>query len=131
MPILNYDSRFAGAVRTGHKRQTIRPRRTPPIKPGDTLYHFANMGSRNRQSLLATACTQVWPLTLSGQGLRINGVCLDPCDAETVARDDGFNNFAQLEQYISDTYGLPFEGDLIKWSYQPATQEARPCNSMI
>lgn len=124
MPVLNYDSRFAGKVQNGQKCQTIRPRRTPPIKPGDTLRHFANMASQNRQRLQDTVCSQVWPLVLNHNGLRINGVYLDPSDANTVARDDGFDNFAALEQYISDTYGLPFEGDLIKWNHTPQQPEA-------
>lgn len=118
-----FKPRFAPLVRSGKKRQTIRPNRKNPIKPGDTLSlrEWCGLPYRTPQRLLCVATcrsvhslgislvdpmTNTWDVMIDGKP--ISGV-------DQFARDDGFADGADMLAWFQETHGLPFEGTLIKW----------------
>lgn len=116
MPALNFQRQFAALILDGFKCQTIRPLRKHPINVGDTLHLFVDQRSPRCRKLLVTQCSAVWPIEIiPGAGTRVNGVCIDPSDEDSLARSDGFANGPEMVSFIRDTYGLPFKGTVIHW----------------
>lgn len=119
MPALNYKARFAPLVLAGTKRSTIRRRRKDgrDPKPGQTLYHYTGMRTKQCKHLLDTICTAVHPLTITKRGrLKIKGRCVDDHYSRlAIAYRDGFRDYLQLVTFFEQTHGLPFSGLLIEW----------------
>lgn len=124
MPALNFQKRFADAVESGAKRQTIRaPRRDgrPNATVGDRLYLYTGMRTKGCRKLGEAICTRRSKFVISPERtMFIDGVRMKRGgQAEYVfARADGFENALSMTAWFEQYYGLPFEGSLIVW--QPA-----------
>ena len=119
MPSLNFKKQFAEDVKSGVKKQTIRPKRKRPIKIGDTLYLFTGMQTKNCVRLKTVKCIDVEPIKidLSGEylSIQIHGQYLTYTKATELAQLEGFYTFEELLEFVAHTYGNKFDGDIIKW----------------
>lgn len=122
MTVLMYQSRFAEPIRSGRKRQTIRPERKRPIKVGDELSHrmWEDKAYRSPQVEIASGkCIGVFQIQVNDGDVMIgNGPWVTaPSALDAFARDDGFEDWADMLAYFTSpgAYGLPFSGVLIQW----------------
>ena len=118
MPELNFQKRFAAAVESGEKCQTIRAYRKDGRDPkvGDTLYLFTGMRTKQCRRLGEAVCTSVHRFQLT----RSRRMCIyDDFDEDettaSIAEKDGFGCEAEMLDWFDKTHGLPFEGLLIRW----------------
>lgn len=98
-------ARFAEAVRSGEKRQTVRPwPKSPKYLPRCLQLESWRMWSdkpyRSKQIELAT--------------VQICEVNLIRLKAKEFARADGFKDLKQMKWWFIEAHGLPFTGFLIK-----------------
>ena len=118
MPAYNFQERFAAAVETGAKRQTIRrPRRRRLTRPGDTLYLYTGMRTQRCRRLLVTECRAVSPLQLHHGWLTLGDEILEEGDERVaaVAQADGFASAEEFWAFFERLYGLPVELEIIEW----------------
>lgn len=121
MVAYNFKAQFADLVERGEKRQTIRPRRKRPTRPGDALQHYTGMRTRKARKLRDAVCTAVEPFDLDDEPgrivIRVNGEPLPPLQAQALAKADGFETVSAFVAFFIDHYGLPFsrEMEIIKW----------------
>ena len=120
MPALNFQKRFADAVESGAKRQTIRaPRRDgrPSATVGARLYLYTGMRTKGCRKLGEAICTRTAQFVINpALAIIIDGKVLHSAAAEDdFARADGFDDAPEMIQWFADTHGLPFEGTLIEW----------------
>jgi hypothetical protein len=136
MPGLNFNKRFTEDVRAGEKLQTIRKRRTPPIKEGSHLTLWTGMRTKNCEPLGDATCTNVSPIKIIIEKGEIwlwdeeteyqdsdgeiigNFYLLKPEETEAFARADGFSYLTEFfdffRHYPPDV--LCFDLVLIQWS---------------
>lgn len=129
MPALNFQSRFADAVKRLEKRQTIRARgkRQPP-RVGDPLMLYTGMRTAACKKLLVAVCLSVEPITIScrpgKENVQIAGTSLIgtrfwddmlPEEIENFARLDGFADAADFFTFFREQHGDTFSGFLIRW----------------
>jgi len=119
MPALGFLARFADAVESGEKRQTIRRVRKHPIKPGDKLYLKTGMRTNHCRALGLVTCASITPVRL-GSGpfatrVELDGRLLSITEAPALARADGFAGIEEMLRWFYGQYSLPFDGVLIRW----------------
>ena len=112
MPAINFRPEFVDAVENGTKRQTIRRRRKQPIKKGDRLQLYTGMRTKQCRRLATTACVSVQSIVITEAWVMLGGSYVD---LDKLAKDDGFCNWAEMRDFFSTQYGLPFVGVLIRW----------------
>lgn len=114
--VILFQPRFARLVESGVKHQTIRPRRMREIRDGDILDLREWLGApyRSKQRLiLQAACAGIQRCEINSQGV----VLLDGERApKGFARRDGFHSHCQMVAWFAAQHGLPFHGQLIRWS---------------
>ena len=121
MPALNFQGRFASAVETHRKRQTIRPMRKRPIKLGDTLYFYRGWRTKDCFFLCQAVCRECLPITINEHSISVlaDGNTLEILPEggplEFFAHQDGFDSWEEMRDWFKKRYGLPFEGVLITW----------------
>jgi len=122
---ISFQGRFAGAVASGQKRQTIRPYGKRRFYPGQKLQLYTGMRTKHCRKLADAICTSIRGIVIEDGGVwlacRAVGVCAggvqEMCrqDAEAQALADGFRSFAEMRAWFQKTHGLPFMGQLIEW----------------
>lgn len=122
MPLIHFQERFAGAVASGAKRQTIRKTRKRPIKPGDSLILGTWMGSPYRSKvkiICERICLEVNEIVIGlgpfGDEIEIEGIRINSLWRGALARDDGFGCCSEMIDWFRDVHGLPFKGVIIRW----------------
>ena len=120
MPLLNYRPQFAPLVESGDKRQTIRAFRKRLIKPGDRLYHYTGLRTKQCRKLLESDCATTDRIKIYKNGnVHINATLLYESVKECLAFDDGFrregHEWEDMLAFFERTHGLPFTGQLIRW----------------
>ena len=128
MPALNFKSCFAPAVQAARKRCTIRRPRKVPIVAGDRLYLYTDQRSRHARKLAEAICTSVEPFCIWGTKIemepgrfkrllhvRVGDKCLLRSELNILAKEDGFAGPWDMLRFFHHTYGIPFEGVLIRW----------------
>lgn len=119
MPAFNFQARFADAIESGEKVQTIRAEWVDgrlPAKPGDRLALYTGQRTKACRKLAEVECVEVSSIRIA----RVDGeprvwVRCDRMDAEVQARADGFESAAAMVDWFEETHGLPFRGLLIRW----------------
>lgn len=134
-----FKDRFAEAVRTGIKRQTIRPwpKRDEDVpRVGDVVdcRRWSGLPYRSKQVKLCEGVVTSLrgveiidgrihffhdPATM-GDGETVCWV-LAPHAASELARADGFASAEEMVAWFRDTHGLPFVGYLVKWAAPDST----------
>lgn len=125
MTVLMYQKRFAPPIKSGRKRQTIRPERKIPIKVGDQLSHrvWEDKAYRSQQIEIATGkCIGILKIQIEQDAIHLGRDDFplgwaQVADMDEFARDDGFEDWADMLAYFNEpgAYGLPFTGILIQW----------------
>lgn len=115
MVAFNFQSRFADAVESGEKRQTIRLKAR--CKPGDTLQLYVGQRSKRCRLLGLGCCTDVRSCAITMlPAVVIGGRMLGRAENHALAKDDGFRNYWAMVEWFTKTHGgLPFNGWLIRW----------------
>lgn len=126
MPIFNFKDRFAEAVRSGAKRQTIRARgKRPPPKEGSVAYLYSGLRTKQVRKLGEHRITSVTLISIGaaqrivsmprGTGATARWDNLDPAEVEQLARADGFASAGEFFDFFQSEYGGTASGYLIKW----------------
>ena len=117
MALFNFMKQFAEKVEMGRKTQTIRKYRKYAIKKGETLYLYTGLRQRNSCKIGEGICTEIQDVYISEfpAVIFINDKIISQTEAEDLAKNDGFSDFAELYEWFEATHGMPFYGQLIKW----------------
>jgi len=118
-----FKPQFAALVKSGAKRQTVRPVPARMPKAGDIL--DARMWSGRpygspQEKLVEGLIYRVGQLYVCESGLELDGVWLDIASGNRFARADGFESEAEMVCWFREQHGLPFSGIVIFWTL-PAT----------
>lgn len=101
--------RFCGAIAARTKTQTIR-RRLVDYRPGDILVLRALDDAR---LLGVEVCRAVDYVRIYIDGsVAVNGKMQNTID---LSEAEGFDSVADFISFFTTTYGLPFEGQMIRW----------------
>lgn len=110
---------FALKVKSGDKRQTIRPvPKIMPITGSDiSCRQWSGKPYRSKQELLASGTiTLVRPIKIHADGqFEVAGHMLTWQQQWDFARADGFDTPDKLLKWFSVEHGLPFTGIAISW----------------
>lgn len=112
-----FKPQFAELVRTGLKRQTIRPlpKRMPVVGQQESWRKWSGLPYRSPQLELAQVeITGTKPIKIVGYGMLIlDGKDCTWDEAQEIARLDGFRSLHDMMKWFHANHGLPFEGILI------------------
>lgn len=114
MPSLSFQKRFAPAIESGTKCQTIRAQRKRPIKKGDKLYLFTGMRTPQCKRIKETVCSSVRYVHIE----RDRVVYADGGEVlalDCFAQRDGFKDFKEMVAWLEKVHHLPFYGQIIRW----------------
>lgn len=115
MVAYSFQARFADAVESGEKRQTIRARgKRRHAQPGDKLQLYTGMRTKACRKLRDAVCHDACSILIE----RDRVTTFRPqefLDPEQVARLDGFSSWAEMRDWFEATHGLPFSGVMIRW----------------
>jgi len=111
-------------IRSKRKRHTIRAKRKRPIKPGETLYLYTGMRTKQCEKIIPpVVCAKVDDITIQqGPNMKflpddfrvfVEGQRLDKSECEALAYADGFDSFADMMKFWDGR--VPFSGDIIHW----------------
>ena len=120
MIVKMFDARFAPLVKAGTKKQTVRPLPKEMPQAGDaiSLRMWEKSPDGMNQVILRTSTVSkvefidiaqtgwCWVSDLSLKYLSV---------ADAFAQADGFTNWAEMRDWIKETYGFPFSGIVIHW----------------
>jgi hypothetical protein len=120
MALLNFQSRFADAVESGAKHQTIRAQRKYAIKAGDTLYLYTGCRTKQARRLRVCVCERTTPTVIQADKITLGTthgvVFIYGGNLTAFAQADGFGSWAEMRDWFDRVHGLPFTGVLIEWS---------------
>ena len=124
MPALNFQARFADAVESGEKCQTIRAHRKDKRDPkvGDTLYLYTGMRTKACRKLREVKCEKAVSVFIKPGSIFVADI-VDPAGEAvyrlapkaSFAKADGFVDWESMREWFDKTHGLPFKGLLIGW----------------
>ena len=118
--ILNFSSRFADAVQSGSKKQTIRRLRKDGATPnvGETLHLYTGLMTKKARRLGRVPCASVKFVHMalrSGRfSVEVAGLPLDIPAMGALVRADGFDSVAEFGEFFKLQKG-PFDGYMISW----------------
>lgn len=120
MGLYNFQARFVPKIEAGEKTHTIRAKRKHPDKPGDLMYLYTGLRTKQARRLRAGGRSDV-PVCAAVQDIRIttglqiiiDGERLTLDEADQFARRDGFQNYGDMMRYWGEN--LPFNGDVLHW----------------
>jgi hypothetical protein len=117
MPAYNFLSQFAESVEDGRKRQTMRPKRKRPTVPGDTLYLYTGMRTKQCRKLREVDCLDVQPVEIEPTFIKLGKDILGTGGMWALARADGFETLRDFYDFFEERYGIPHkvELELIRW----------------
>lgn len=132
MALLNFKPRFSPFILDGRKQHTIRKVRKDSRVPkfGEICHCFEGLRTKRHRLLGRWPCVKVETITVSNVpvnppflSVHVEGLALSVDECERLARQDGFENFADMEQYWRNEKGrLPFTGHIIHWKWDDAKQ---------
>ena len=106
-------------VESGQKTQTIRKVRKHPTKPGQIAYLNTGMRTKNFRRLGIGMIESVTPFKLrSERHFKVGDQFYYPehfGNGRKLAKKDGFKDWESFVEFFKTHYGLPFEGEIIKW----------------
>jgi len=115
-----FKPRFAPLVKSGKKRQTMRPTPKQMPRSGDIIdcREWSGKPYRSKQNkLVESTITNVRMARLSPTArFFLDNIEIDKADdLRAFARADGFSDWWELLEWFMETHGLPFDGILILW----------------
>jgi hypothetical protein len=116
MGLYGFQKRFVPMILAGTKNHTIRATRAYPDEPGRTLHLYTGLRTSEAKLIKRVVCTKVLPIRIVDAGVFIDGRRLAGDECESLARDDGFENFADMMAFWNGR--RPFNGHIIHWGKQ-------------
>jgi hypothetical protein len=116
MVAYSFKARFADAVETRRKRQTIRAEwKSRHARPGEYLQLYTGMRTKHCRKLVDPdpVCLSVQPVVMNTWGVRIDGEPVGELGGFAAA--DGFADWPEMRDWFAETHGFPFTGWLISW----------------
>jgi hypothetical protein len=113
--VLMCQARFRAAILDGSKPHSIRGRRG--VRVGDliSLREWTGKPYRSKQRILREeTCLSVLPICVGGDGILLGRGRLITLP-HRLAKADGFADWPEMRAWFSQTHGLPFYGNLIRW----------------
>lgn len=125
MVAYNFKAQFADDVEALTKRQTIRPKRKRPTKPGDNLQLYTGMRTKACRLLVEATCESVTPIII-GYNYVVTGKGAfgskpgDEAKLLELARADGFPAAKAFFEFFRQQYGVTpdeplYDMEIIKW----------------
>ena len=114
MPSFNFQLRFAPEIANGNKGGTIRS--TKRCKPGQTMFLFTGLRTKQCNRIATKPCVGVVPITLVNYHIYIDGLQLSLDKANEFAKADGFKDLDFFFKFFKDQYGLPYTGFWHVWN---------------
>lgn len=122
--LLNVKARFSCAVKSGRKRQTMRPQRKRPFRRGDTLRIYTGLRQKGARLLKVAEIKSVEEISLRRNGFYYKGKFrwgrnqpeFDGNDftgrtsrhqlgfANQMARSDGFKDYPEMWEFFKELY---------------------------
>lgn len=118
MPAFNFQTQFADDVENKVKGQTIRAKRKNRPAPGQIAHCFTGMRTKKCRRLGSWPIYAVIDVKILEEGVLLNGGALKDSELDAFAEADGFRNWPFMKTWFKKQHGLPFSGDLIKWSVE-------------
>jgi hypothetical protein len=116
MTVIMFQPWAEALIVSGRKIHTIRPPRKRPLKPNEELSFRVWTGKPYRspqREFYRTRHKFTFPVRI---GKTVRRTDYDQLlSKKSVARDDGFLNWAEMSEWFEKHHGLPFDGDLIHW----------------
>ena len=126
MVAYNFKREFEGAIVSGRKCSTIRPRgKRKHAEDGDALQLYIGMRTRNCHKLADAVCTKrqaMWLYLMDDWGgidvpvndaQGVTWTSLDQREQEDIAHQDGFGDWGEMQEWFYDQYG-PGEFDMVR-----------------
>lgn len=118
MGAYSFQKQFVPFVECGAKQHTIRGIRKSPDRVGNTISCYYAMRNKACRLIGRWPCTRIENILITPGGMvRVNGNYLEDDERETLARADGFQDFATFIAFWSGR--LPFRGHIIHWKWSP------------
>jgi len=73
------------------------------------------MRTKSCRSLGRAVCTAVADILISEDEIEMNGSLLTSWEVYSLAIEDGFSSVDDFRSFFKRQYGLPFEGEVIRW----------------
>ncbi len=113
-----FKPQFAGKVKDGSKRQTVRPvpkGRRPQVGDLESWREWSGRPywSEHRE-LARVKLTAVNDITITANEVRLGDNVLIEDEEHDFAQADGFGGFVELAAWFKAEHGLPFSGILIQ-----------------
>lgn len=113
MPLLGFNGQFSNKIISGIKRTTIRTHRVIPIKPGDILYMYSGLRTKNCKKIGQFKCISVKTISIFSKDIFVNSFKKNNYERDEIVRKDGFDSFEDMKMFFK----LPFHGILIEWEF--------------
>ena len=127
--IYNFKERFAAAILSGAKRQTIWAMRKRPDRPGNTLHLYTGLRTKKAKLLMRATCVHVEPIHIretvtpptvgrptTGYVVILGGNPLPTGMLDVFARAEGFEDFAEMRVFWKEQkLAFPWWGHVIHW----------------
>ena len=114
MVAYSFQGRFADAVASGAKRQTIRAaRKRRHARAGEMLQLYTGMRTKACRKLRDAVCVKSTYCAIYDESITTGDH--PPADLDEFAQRDGFADFADMTDWFREMHGLPFIGQLIVW----------------
>ena len=99
---------FKEKILNDTKKQTIRKPRKYPIKVGDKLQLYWKLRTKETEFLKEAICKEI-------TNIKLSDILFD----EKIAKDDGFDNVLEMQNFFFSRYPNSYERDcgfvIIKW----------------
>lgn len=114
MVAINFSPKFAEAVETGRKTQTIR--QSARAKAGQALQLYTGQRTKACRKLADAVCVDCTYVGLTARGVTLGDASKFPGHIDDFARSDGFENYAAMWKWFSERYETnSFTGHIIRW----------------
>jgi hypothetical protein len=126
MGLYGFKPQFVPAILAGTKRQTIRADRANADRPGDRMFLYQGLRTKNTKRIAQVECIAVqivaideptFPLSIAWPNVRIDGIALNDSQKKRLAIADGFPSFPAMIAFWEGR--LPFVGTLYRWKPIP------------
>lgn len=119
MVAYSFQARFADAILSGTKDQTIRkPRKNGHAGVGDALQLYTGMRTSHCRLVARTTCTEVLKCRLVFRPVIMFDVARESvADLDAFARRDGFADVQDMARFWAQTHrgADRFEGVIVRW----------------
>ncbi|MEP5728101.1 MAG: hypothetical protein ABJL67_01880 [Sulfitobacter sp.] len=124
MVAYNFSEGFAHDLIKGLKCAALKPNgKRPHVEVGGDVHVFCGnlppdfSKSPDCHRLITAPCTRSEPACMTPDGLVIGGrLMVNPYWPLTMAQQEGFDSYADLNTHFHRVFGLPWEGRYIRWN---------------